>query len=786
MVRTCFTVIAFAGFIGLCRPAFAASPIGKEIAEVVVKENQVRSTASILEVFRVRPGQAYTYETMREGVRRLHQTGWFAANGIEERTVELPDQRIQVILYVKELPNMITDIKYLGADHLSVKELDELTGLRRGMAMSPQRNDQARLNILRKYQEKGRYHASVTLREGNRVTDQRVVFDIVEGPKIKIREVDFKFLGPHESGISSGMLRNRLTISRARIGGLIQGEYNPGQIEHDAEQLTEYYHGLGYLDAKVRAERMFSDDHRWVDVVFHVEEGTRYKVGQVRVVGNKEYSEKFLLGYTNLRGDEFYDRTIIRSDINRIKDLYGYQGRAIAIREEFVEAQPGTGVVNVNYQVMEGPPSRVGRMYVRGNTVTKDSIILRELADAGILPGQVLSYPGVRTAENNLRRTQLFMDNPMEGVQPTIELRDAIDNPNLKDVFVTVREAQTGSFMVGGGINSDAGITGSVVWNERNFDLFRFPTSIDDITSLRAFRGGGQEFRLEAVPGNIFQRYTASWRDPRLFDSPYSLSVSGYYFNRGYNEYVEDRLGGRVTLGRRLDQFWSASLSTRVEGVTVRDLPFNAPMDIRRDEGYSFLTGVGGNLRRDSRDNYLRPTSGSVLDLSYEQVFGDYQFPILTGEFTNFFTTYERTDRTGKHVLAFRSQASWAGDDTPVFERFYGGGFRSIRGFQFRGVGPFENGYNVGGQFAFMNSAEYQIPLVPSESLYLVGFVDSGAVERNFTINDYRLTAGVGLRISMPQLLGPVPLAIDFGFPIVKGQNDQEQIFSFWFGVFGQ
>jgi Outer membrane protein/protective antigen OMA87 len=175
-----------------------------------------------------------------------------------------------------------------------------------------------------------------------------------------------------------------------------------------------------------------------------------------------------------------------------------------------------------------------------------------------------------------------------------------------------------------------------------------------------------------------------------------------------------------------------------------------------------------------------------VLDLNYEQVFGDYHYPLATAEYTAFFTTYERVDGTGRHVLAFRSQASWAGSETPVYDRFFAGGFRSIRGFQFRGVGPFVGQYNVGGDFAFLNSLEYQIPLVPSDALYLVGFVDSGTVNRAVSLADYRVTAGVGLRISMPQLLGPVPLAIDFGFPIKQADGDKKQVFSFWIGVFGQ
>jgi outer membrane protein assembly factor BamA len=364
------------------------------------------------------------------------------------------------------------------------------------------------------------------------------------------------------------------------------------------------------------------------------------------------------------------------------------------------------------------------------------------------------------------------------------------DSP-FRDVLVTVQEAQTGSFLVGAGINSDAGVTGSIVLNERNFDILNFPTSWEDVVSGRAFRGGGQEMRIEAVPGNQFQRYTATWRDPRIFDSLFSLSVSGYYYNRLYLEYNEDRVGGRVGIGRKLSDYWSATLNLRAEDVNVKDLPLDSPPEIRRYAGHNAAYGVGLGVRRDSRDNYLRPTSGSVLDLNYEQVFGDYQYPIATAEFTKFFTTYERIDGTGRHVLALRSQASWAGSDTPVYDRFYAGGFRSMRGFEFRGVGPHVLGplgttYNVGGDFAFLNSVEYQIPVVPSDALYLVGFVDSGTVNRDVSLANYRVTAGVGLRISMPQLLGPVPLAIDFGFPLRKADGDQKQVFSFWIGVFGQ
>ncbi len=779
-IRTATLVVATLG-LGVSA-ARADAPGGKEIADVVVTGNSLRAAPDILAVFGVRPGQVYVEETIRAGVDKLYAKGWFTSDGIQLRTVER-DGAVVVKLIVKELTGFISDIQYVGADHLGRTELDTLTGLRRGMAMSPHLNQQARLNILRKYQDSGRVHASVTIREGTKLDDRRVVFDIVEGPVVKVTDIEFKFVGPHESGITAGRLREQLTVSRAKLAGLIGGDFNPGQIDYDVVKLTEYYSGLGFLDARVSRELTYSADHRHVTVTFFVSEGMRYKVGRLQISGNTVYNETKLLEFTDLREDKFYDRGTITADLQRIRDYYGYAGRPVGVREEHPEPEPGKGVVHVHYQVVEAPQMRVGDIKIIGNNVTRDNVIRREIP---LYPGQILTYPDLLAGQNNLSRLGIFKDEPQNGIKPTIEVLDPQGDSPFKDLLVTVSEAQTGSFMLGAGINSDAGVTGSIVLNERNFDITRLPTSVEDILSGQAFRGGGQELRLEAVPGNVYQRYTASWRDPRLFDSLYSLSVSGYYYTRGFTEYNETRTGIRTSLGRRLSPNWSVTTSLRAENVDLTQIPYYAPKEITDNRGSSFLFGASLGLRYDTRDNYLRPTSGSVFDVNVEQVLGDYQFPIATAEYTNFFNTYSRLDGSGKHVLATRSQVSVTTSDAPVFERFYAGGFRSMRGFQFRGVGPHYADLNTGGDFAFLNSAEYQIPIVPSDSLYVVGFVDSGTVTRGVSLRDYRVTAGVGLRISMPQLLGPVPLAIDFGFPLAQAPGDKKQVFSFWIGMFGQ
>jgi outer membrane protein insertion porin family len=323
------------------------------------------------------------------------------------------------------------------------------------------------------------------------------------------------------------------------------------------------------------------------------------------------------------------------------------------------------------------------------------------------------------------------------------------------------------------------------VFEEQNFDLFRPPSSWEDLIDGTAWRGAGQRFRIEAMPGTEVSRYTISWSDPYVGHTNWNLGLSAYYFQRYYLNWTEDRVGGRINIGRQLSPEWSITSALRVEGVRIEDPTVPTPSILESVVGDNLLSTVRGSLIYDTRDMPFMPGEGHKIEATFEEGFGDFNYPRVEADARQYFTLYQRPDGGGRQILTVGGTLGWTGDNTPIFERFFAGGFQSFRGFAFRGVSPVaasnDNVY-IGGQFMAVGTVEYQVPLLANSMVSLVTFSDFGTVEDGVTLGGFRCSVGAGFRIALP-MLGPVPLAFDFGVPVVRQQTDITQVFSFYVGL---
>jgi outer membrane protein assembly factor BamA len=361
-----------------------------------------------------------------------------------------------------------------------------------------------------------------------------------------------------------------------------------------------------------------------------------------------------------------------------------------------------------------------------------------------------------------------------------------------RDAQVNIIEGQTGMVMVGAGASTDRGVIGQLVFEQKNFDIKDRPESFYEFITGRAFKGAGQNLRIALSPGTEISEYSISFTEPYLKDKPVSLDVIGLSREWQRESYDEGRLKGYLGFEKRYKNRWRRSITFRLEDVDVDDIDFDAPKEVKDDKGSNAFAGVKVGAGRNTTDDRLNPSKGYNFDVSYEQVGGDHTFGILRGVYRRYRVLYEDLAER-KTILATKLLAATTVGDAPVFEKFYGGGsgLYGIRGFDYRGVStrgtpttaagvPIAGGKKkdpIGSDWIFLANAEVTVPLV-GENFAAVFFVDSGAIDSG----SYRVAAGMGIQILIPQWFGPVPMRFELAAPLMKDDEDDTQVFSFSIG----
>ena len=178
------------------------------------------------------------------------------------------------------------------------------------------------------------------------------------------------------------------------------------------------------------------------------------------------------------------------------------------------------------------------------------------------------------------------------------------------------------------------------------------------------------------------------------------------------------------------------------------------------------------------------PRKGITSSSRWSKSFGSFSYPRAIIDARQYFLLQERPDHSGRHVVTLSTRLGFTGDDTPIYENFFAGGYSTLRGFDFRGASPvvLPERVQVGGEFMWVNTVEYLFPLTADDMIHGVAFVDFGTVEEDVEIKDFRVAPGFGLRITVPAM-GPAPIALDFAFPVAKADFDDTQVFSFNIGL---
>lgn len=758
------------GLLFVSGQVFAQMPEPREIGELKVEFQGARNVSeeNVFAHILLRRGQNFDQGLADQSIRALYESGNF--DYIEISEMPQADGTVTVIFEVTP-KYRVREVLYEGLEDRDPDDFEEDVEIEVGGPLDPVQVKRDSVAIFDYLQERGYFDASVTydIERDDRSGTGIVTFRIKEGRRYKID--DIKFEG--NANVDSGDLRDEMETSEyiflwSWITG--SGRLQRDVIRTDLETLRNHYRDLGFLDVQINDGdvRYVYGDGSELDVIIPVVEGRRYTLGTIEFKGNTLIETNILQRVAQLKTGNHFSPTAVREAANNLKDHYGQFGYLDTFIR--VERAPDTetGTIDLTFNVREGDVFFVESISIQGNIKTKSEVILRELA---LAPGDTFDLIRMKASEARLKNTRFF-DNV--NLSP-----EATNIPARRNLRVNVSERETGELSFGAGFSSLSEITAFLEFKQSNFDIFSHRTW---------FQGGGQKFRIRLAVGTASSSFILSFEEPWIFNRRMAF---GFELFRNETDYVstvynELRMGFEVYLRRRLFELVQGRLSYRLEQVEIMDVDANVAPVIAREEGSRSVSKVGWLMSRDSRDRYLWTTSGSRISSNSELAGLGGQTYYINQEFraTKFFLFFEDPfDQT--LMLHARTGTIFGYNDrsVPFFDRYFLGGPYTLRGFDFRDVGPKDPAFldPTGGNTMAMAQVEYLIRFV--EPIGIAGFYDVGFVNDDkfdWDPTGYNDNWGVGARIAV---MG-APLNLDFAWPITSDDfNDGGMQFNFSFGT---
>lgn len=733
----------------------------KTVKSIEIKGNRTISVATILSKIKTRVGQEYLQSVISDDLKRLYNTGYFSDVRVDRQDHE---GGFKVIIYLDEKA-LVEEITFSKTRAFHSRALLKKMKTQEGKFLNNKSLKDDIDTIKELYAQKGLTLAEVNVEtELDDTTNKaKLHFVIKEGHKVQVRRI-------YIDGNKAFKDRKIRRVIKARKKTFFRsGRMKKDVLDEDVERIKSFYEQNGYIDvdADYSIETL---EKGFVNIRIKIDEGRKYFVGKVSVEGNDILSkEEILRTMEEIKPGGIFSREKLTVDIANIRTVYFDRGYIFANVDESTSLDQSSGEVEVKIKIREGGLAYINRINIQGNTRTRDIVIRRELR----------LNPGDRFDGGKLRRSRERLNNLgyFEDVGFDIEDTDVYDK---KDLVVQVKETKTGSFSFGGGFSTVDQVVGFIEVEQRNFDFSNWPT----------FTGGGQRLRLRAETGSTRSNLLLSFMEPWIFDRPISGGFDVYRTERdkerdtGY-AYDEEKVGGGVRLGKQFTEFVSGGVSYRMEEVTIENLDTGVSADLAAEAGTNTVSVFGFTTTRDSTDSKFSPTTGLVLsggaDFAGGAIGGDKDF--------------YRLQARGKYYIPFKLKSVLElsvrggvvdayGDSSkvPIFERFFAGGARSIRGYDERKVGPLDSstGDPVGGEALLTANVEYTVPII--EFVKLAAFLDTGNIwgkAEDFASGGFKSGAGVGVRVKTP--IGPVNL--DYGYPLNDEPGEDGRSGKFYFSV---
>jgi outer membrane protein insertion porin family len=738
---------------------------GKTISSVDVRYRGAKTVdeARLRNLMASKSGTTYRAESLDNDIKALYESG--LVDDVRFLAEPIGDS-VRLIAEVTTRPGL-GGVGFVGNSIFSDQKLAKESKMKAGGALSDEQILEARRNIEKYYQGYG--YPDVTVSHRTQATGQEglsdLIFIIDEGTKNEIRKIRFE----GNNTFTDPELRKEMKVKEKGWFSWLtkSGRFESDQLDTDIDAILDYYRSKGYLRASSPGIRREPVKDGRVDLVIPIVEGEKYTVAGVGFGKMTVFKPEELYPALTLNGNDAYSSTKMRADITMIRSYYGSRGYAdVLVTPDIRDAGPNR--VNITYRITEGSRFRVGRVNIEGNVKTKDKVIRREIP---LKPGDMFNSVELDTTKSRLTNLQYFSD---------VQVSGSPGGSGYRDVDVLVEEKATGSVGVGLGFSSIDSIVGFMTLEQSNFDLFN-PWN---------FTGGGQRFGMNLRLGSKRSEFSVSLVEPWFMDQQLALGGELFFKQSTYfsDYYEQTNAGAAISLRKPLGAKSSIKGEYRLEQVSIDsevdadDYGGNGNDSKLSDEeiGGDYLrSAIALNYIYDSRDSSVQTRKGHKFDLGATLaggVFGgDVDTITVSAQGQKYWNLRWDTILSVNGELAVVDSVN--DDEIPIFERMFLGGGRTLRGFEFRDVGPRDDGFTdevYGGNSLGYVSLEYTVPII--ETVRAAVFYDVGFVnEKSWDIgpSDLYSDVGLGLRLKLP--ISPLPLALDYAIPVSSPDDEADK-----------
>lgn len=763
---------------------FVSLSLAQVIKEIRIEGSQYVPEDVILGLINIKSGSFYSPDLVRESIRRMYRSGFFDEVAVYE---ERQGDQVVLIYKVKDLP-VIYKIEFQGNKKIKSEDLEKKIGietevgkidieeitkgytsslaieekleiqrrLKLGRVLTREEMEYIKRKIIEAYAKEGYPNVEVEYSLVPKKGASKIVYTIREGEPEYVKSIRFEGNKSFSRGKLLGLMETKPV---SLLAFRLKPPFSEEVLKEDVKKIRDFYRSEGFFEAKV--DYSLKKEGNRYEINIKIEEGPRYKLKDLNIEGNTLFAYKELVGdiLKKNRGG-YYRREVIDKLKDNIRKRYSEIGFLGVSVEEREDVNPEKKSVSLSLRIQEGEPVYVNRIEVQGNYESRDYVIRRELR---FQEGELANLKEIERSKTRIFNLGYYED---------VSIDPFPSEGKNWDFVAKVRERFTGQFSVGLGYNQVTGISGFVSLRKGNF------LGTGDIAGISV--SYGSKYKDNSLS------YTRKW----FLNKPIDLTGSIYDRRIEYTTYTVERTGLDLILSREFAEFWRVGTGVSLQRVRYKDISSNASPLIQQEAGTRQSRKFLFSITRDTRDNYLFPSQGSLTEINYSVAVpvlgGNEKFNKLILSHQHFFK--DRWLDTGLILSVkgvFGMVEPYGGKRVPLDERFFVGGDFTVRGYKYGYAGPLDPNTNdpVGAKREAIFSIEANYPLYKN-ILYGAVFYDTGLGFDNWNeLKTQNLRGGFGVGIRFITPFAPIKLDWAFKTKKVPGDTSRSKL-HFVLGVF--